>query len=62
MGLFEIDGLRTGLYPFAVLEPVLTGAVPGDRLRRTEDHPDAIAFVRVEEALDWETWMDTFAR
>lgn len=61
MGLFETAGFPAGLYPFSVLEPSLVGTVPADMLRHATG-VDAIAFIQVEESLDWETWMDTFAR
>ncbi|MFJ4044151.1 hypothetical protein ACIPV2_00210 [Microbacterium sp. NPDC089987] len=62
MGLFETEGLSAGIYPVSVLAPSLAGAVPADQLQQAVGDPDTIAFVQVEEALDWETWMDTFAR
>lgn len=62
MGLFETEGLSAGLYPVAALTPSLAGAVPADQLRQVAADADAVAFVQVEEALDWETWMDAFAR
>ncbi|WP_101847481.1 hypothetical protein [Zhihengliuella sp. ISTPL4] len=59
MGLFEAEGLTAGLYPFTALAHSLARAVPADQLQQAAADADAIAFVQVEEALDWETWMDT---
>lgn len=61
MGLFEIDDLSFGLYPFAAIAPELQSMLSEERLSLAS-RQDAIALVSVEEALDWETWMDTFAR
>lgn len=62
MGLFETEGLSAGLYPAGALARSLAGAAPAEQLRQVAADPAAIAFVQVEEAVDWETWMDTFPR
>ena len=58
--LFEED-VEIGIYPFVSLAIALRETVDPDALRSVLQQ-DALALVFVEEADDWDTWIETFAR
>lgn len=58
--LFEED-VEIGIFPFVSIALALRETTDPDALRFVLQQ-DALALVFVEDADDWDTWMDTFAR
>ncbi|MDX2401480.1 hypothetical protein [Microbacterium algeriense] len=60
MRLFE-DDMNLGLYPISSAAHELRGKVSDEALNTALKH-HALVLVSIEEPVDWDTWMATFAR